>query len=595
MKKNELLDIASHAEYLVIKEAAEQIENANNPQQAIHRILSVISRQMGLNRGRVLLQDGSSGYLYAAYSYGLTEDEIARSRFAMSEGISGKVMYTGTPIIISDIDAEDDYLFRTVDRGTLPEGKVAFIATPIIRNGVIVGVLAVNRLSNPNRQLDKDLSLLKLIALFISEILAVHAMLEQQTKILKEENEQLRAMAVGQGSQYGIIGESPALMSALNKVSRATNTSVTVMLQGESGTGKERFSRMLHLASHRQDGPFIAINCSAIPADLLESELFGYDKGAFTGANQTKQGKMELANHGTLFLDEIGDMDLNLQSKLLRVLEDRTITRVGGTKPIPIDIRIIVATHKDLHDQVNTGTFRLDLFYRLNVFPIELPALREREGDIRLLARHFLNQANQEYGASAIFDPDAMSFLESYEWPGNIRQLENIVKRAVLLADTDRLISTHLISRIIAEERGINLEANRNVNETPDLNNTPDNPMPEQIPATPTQSSPLADKPLKESMFTPQTERVFQPQSQPQVQPQPAAMPAPTYVEPYVQPFAAHSPNDGTRAYWRVSENDKERLLSALEAAHGNKTRAAMLLNMTPRQFNYRLKKLELD
>ncbi|WP_218644560.1 sigma-54 interaction domain-containing protein [Thiomicrorhabdus cannonii] len=566
VKSNELLDIANHSEYLVIKEAAEQIENANNPQKAIHSILSLISRQMGLNRGRVLLQDGPSGYLYTAYSYGLTSEEVSRSRFAINEGITGKVMYTGMPIIVSDIDKEDDYLFRTVDRLTLPEGKVSFIATPIIRNNIVIGVLAVNRLSTPNRnrQLDKDLGLLKLIALFISEILAVHAMIEQQTQILKEENEQLRALALGQGSQYGIIGESPALIATLNKVSRATNTSVTVMLQGESGTGKERFSRMLHLASHRQDGPFIAINCSAIPTDLLESELFGHEKGAFTGAIQAKQGKMELANHGTLFLDEIGDMPLDLQAKLLRVLEERSITRIGGTKPIPIDIRIIVATHKDLHEQVNQGRFRLDLFYRLNVFPIELPALRDRQGDIKLLARHFLNQANQEYGASAVFDPDAMKFLESYNWPGNIRQLENIVKRAVLLADKHRFISSDLINLIIAEERGIILK---------DASSETDVHTPYKAPA----EAPRAELPppaLKEPAYY--------------ESPQPAHH----FVDPYPDSLLHE---DSKRAYWRVSENEKERLLNALHAAHGNKTRAAMLLNMTPRQFGYRLKKLDLE
>ena len=458
---------------------------------------------------------------------------------------------------------------ETVDRETLPEGKVSFIATPITRNNIVIGVLAVNRLANPRRSLDKDLGLLKLIALFISEILAVHAMIEKQTQILKEENEQLRSLALGQGSQYGIIGESPALMSALNKVSRATNTSVTVMLQGESGTGKERFSRMLHLASHRKDGPFIAINCAAIPEELLESELFGHEKGAFTGAIQTKLGKMELANHGTLFLDEIGDMDLGLQSKLLRVLEDRTITRIGATKPIPIDIRIIVASHKDLHGAVNNGGFRLDLFYRLNVFPIELPALREREGDVRLLARHFLNQANQEYGTSAIFDPEAMAFLERYDWPGNIRQLENVVKRAVLMADHDRLISSHLINRIISEESGIIRGGS---------------PVPEQVS---TNSNAYADSWQQSTAIPP---------------PQPITtniQPSPQTINPYPPQNFVDTPSvnpvDEKRAYWRVSENEIERLQQALEMARGNKTRAAMLLNMTPRQFSYRLKKLGLE
>jgi Nif-specific regulatory protein len=562
VKHVEHLDIANQSEYIVIKEAAEQIEKAYEPEKAIHTILSLISRQMGLNRGRVLLQESSSGYLHTAYAYGLTKEEIAQGRFAISEGISGKVMHSGSPIIVADIDREDDYLFRTVDRSTLPQETVAFIATPIVRNGTTVGVLAVNRLSKRPRSLDRDLGILKLMSLFISEILAVNAMIEQQTQLLKEENEQLRAMALGQGSQYGIIGESAALRAALNKVSRATNTAVTVMLKGESGTGKERFSRMLHLASHRQDGPFIAINCAAIPPDLLESELFGHEKGAFTGATQTKQGKIELANNGTLFLDEIGDLDFGLQAKLLRVLEERCVTRVGATKPIHVDTRIIVASHKDLHEAVNQGRFRLDLFYRLNVFPIELPALREREGDIRLLARHFLNQANQEYHTSAIYDQGAMAFLEGYEWPGNIRQLENVVKRAVLMADKGRLISARLIEKIIQEESAIIHGGHV--------------------------------KPLENELqpVTPNLEAYSQ---EPQV----------VNGQATANGFAPNANNglafpngqtamDDKRAYWRVSEDESEQLKQALEMARGNKTRAALLLNMTPRQFSYRLKKLGL-
>ncbi len=562
MKHVEHLDIANQSEYIVIKEAAEQIEKAYAPEKAIHTILSLISRQMGLNRGRVLLQENNSGYLHTAYAYGLTKEEIAQGRFAISEGISGKVMHSGSPIIVADIDREDDYLFRTVDRSTLPQETVAFIATPIVRNGTTVGVLAVNRLSKRPRSLDRDLGILKLMSLFISEILAVNAMIEQQTQLLKEENEQLRSMALGQGSQYGIIGESAALRAALNKVSRATNTAVTVMLKGESGTGKERFSRMLHLASHRQDGPFIAINCAAIPPDLLESELFGHEKGAFTGATQTKQGKIELANNGTLFLDEIGDLDFGLQAKLLRVLEERCVTRVGGTKPIHVDTRIIVASHKDLHEAVNQGRFRLDLFYRLNVFPIELPALRERDGDIRLLARHFLNQANQEYHTSAIYDKGAMAFLEGYEWPGNIRQLENVVKRAVLMADKGRLISAQLIEKIIQEESAI-------------IHGGQVKPLENELqPATPnlegwSQEPQVVNGQATANGFVPNTNNGL-------------AFPN------------GQSAIDDKRAYWRVSEDESEQLKQALEMARGNKTRAALLLNMTPRQFSYRLKKLGL-
>ncbi|BBP43759.1 sigma-54 interaction domain-containing protein [Thiosulfativibrio zosterae] len=581
MKKYERIDITNQTEYLVIKEAAEEIENAYQPEKAIHTILSLISRQIGLNRGRVLLQEANTGFLKAAYAYGLTQNEIAKSRFAIKEGISGKVMHTGTPIIVPDIDQETDYLCRTVDRSTLPQETVSFLATPIIRNGTVVGVLAVNRLRKSTRSLDKDLSLLKLIAVFISEILAVHNMLERQTQILKEENEQLKALTTSQGSQYGIIGESSSLMNALNQVSRAANAAVTVLLKGESGTGKEKFSRMLHLSSRRQDGPFIAINCAAIPKDLLESELFGHEKGSFTGAGKTKQGQMELANQGTLFLDEIADLDLSLQAKLLRVLEDKSVTRVGGVKPIPVDVRIIVASHKDLNEAVNLGKFRLDLFYRLNVFPIELPPLRDRAGDIRLLARHFLNQANQEYQLSTIFDVGAMEFLEHYDWPGNIRQLENVIKRAVLMADQHRLIKAPLIQSIISDEKAINLGGKASSNR-----------QAEKTPATP-QGWPMQQNPFPNTNMAPQSPTLGQGQF---ANYEGGYNPALNSAQPFQQP----NPFGQTgyfekRDYWKVSDAEVETLKQALEMARGNKTRAALMLNMTPRQFSYRLKKLELE
>ena len=445
MKKVEHLDIANHSEYIVIKEAAEQIENAYDPEKAIHTILSLISRQMGLNRGRILLQDGDSGYLHTAYSYGLTEEEISRSRFAMSEGISGKVMYTGTPTIVSDIDKEDDYLFRTVDRSTLPEGKVSFIATPITRNNTVIGVFAVNRLANPRRSLDKDLGLLKLISLFVSEILAVHAMLERQTHRLKEENEQLRSMALGQGSQYGIIGESSALMAALNKVGRATNTSVTVMLQGESGTGKERFSRMLHLASHRKDGPFIAINCSAIPEELLESELFGHEKGAFTGAVTDKIGHFEAADGGVLFLDEVGNLNHSTQVQLLRALQERKVKHVGSNREVSVDVRILAATNEDLNESKQIGAFREDLYHRLNEFQINVPPLRERKSDIMHFAEFFLNMANDNLGKSVVgFDKSVEYVFTNYAWPGNLREMKNTVQRATLLTKRELITLNEL-------------------------------------------------------------------------------------------------------------------------------------------------------
>lgn len=567
----EMLDIADYSEYIVIKEAAEQIELSHKPDEAIVKILSLISRQMGLNRGRVLLKEKQGSALYTAYSFGLTDLEVSRSRFDENEGITGKVMRMGSPVIIPNIDMEDDYLCRTVERSTLPQEPVAFIATPVLRRGKSIGVLAVNRLKNRSRSMDRDLSILKLMAVFVSEILSVHEMLQKQTQVLKEENEQLRAMALSQGSQYGIIGESPSVMASLDKAARAANVTVTVLLKGESGTGKEKFSRMLHLASQRRDGPFIAINCAAIPIDLLESELFGHEKGAFTGATATKIGKIEMAHRGTLFLDEIGDLDLGLQAKLLRVLEERAITRIGSNKMLPVDVRIVVASHKNLQNSVNQGSFRLDLFYRLNVFPIELPPLRERDGDIRLLARHFLNQANQEYQTNVIFDRGALVFLDAYEWPGNIRQLENVIKRAVLLSEDGRLITETIMHRIIQEESGIIF--NGTVITAPSVINSDVNPNPNPNRFEP-QGSEQDAIPVSLSSLEPET-IVSSSNSQRSVLSQTDSF-------------------EDKRNYWKVSASEKDTLLQALARAHGNKSQAARLLNMTPRQYNYRFKKLGL-
>lgn len=546
MNPSKTQDTANESEFTVIKQAAMQIELAANPDQAIHNILSICSRQMGLNRGRVFLKEADTDWLFAAYSYGLSPLEIERSRFHLKEGITGKVMATGQPAVVPDIDSEEDYLFRTVDRATLPQEPVAFFALPLIRKHKTVGVLTFNRLKQRQRSYDRDLAFLKIMATFISEILAVHQLIEQQTQHLKHENEQLRQVALGQGSQYGIIGESLALTQALDKAARAAATPVTVMLKGESGTGKEKFSRMVHRASHRKDGPFIAINCAAIPKDLIEAELFGYEKGSFTGANQQKKGKFELANKGTLFLDEIGDLDLNLQAKLLRVLEEKSVTRLGGVEPVALDVRIIVASHKDLQQAVNDGRFRLDLFYRLNVFPIDLPPLRERHGDVRILARHFLDLTNQDYHSNVVLARETLGYFEQYDWPGNIRQLENVIKRAVLLADETGIVSVTTIQNILNDERGITHDS-----ETATARNQPSmafpNPIAESLPA----------HSAAQANLTKQTEQTAL-----------------------------------TRTYWKVSEDEASMLEAALKQARGNKTRAAKLLNMTTRQLSYRLEKL---
>ena len=532
MSRN-LQSTSTESELLVISQAAKLITHASNPKPAIEGILRLLSELLGLNRGRVVIPSETSVELSIAYSYGLTEKEKTKGHYKSGEGITGRVYKFGQIALIQDIDDEPIYLTRAVDRINLPEEAVSFLAVPIILDEHPIGVLATHRLRNRNRPFQRDLTLLRVIATLIGQVLHVKNLIAERTANLLTENKLLRNQLESKAAKYGIIGESQVLQQVIQQALQVSKTNATVLLLGESGTGKERFARMQHLASERSQGAFIDINCAAIPATLIESELFGHEKGAFTGATSMKKGKIEMANGGTLFLDEIGDLDLELQVKLLKVLETRSIQRVGSTKELPVDVRILAATHQNLQEAGNENRFRLDLFYRLNVFPIRLPPLRARHGDVPILAQHFLIAANEEYGKKLNFAPGALELLESYSWPGNIRQLENLTKRSVLLS-VKQTIDRELIKQILREEQGI---------------------------AHPTQS-------IKKN-----TEATYEPNSV-----------SPAYVD-----------SSTLRPYARIREEEVEGILESLRINRGNKTRAAISLGLTPRQLRYRMQKLDID
>ncbi len=275
------------------------------------------------------------------------------------------------------------------------------------------------------------------LLLLVARAIAQRRMLTEYI-LLKEE------LAERRGAPR-IIGEDPQLRQVSQQLHRAAATDATVLLQGESGTGKELFARALHALSPRADGPFVAINCAAIPENLLETELFGHEKGAFTGAAQRKPGRFELAHRGTLFLDEIGELPLALQAKILRALEEKTFERVGGTQSLHVDVRIVAATNRNLKQRVAERQFREDLFFRLSVFPILIPPLRERAGDVLMLARHFVDKFCREVNKpSLVLTPAALEELRAYPWPGNVRELQNCIERAVILADGDTILPRHL-------------------------------------------------------------------------------------------------------------------------------------------------------
>jgi DNA-binding NtrC family response regulator len=265
-----------------------------------------------------------------------------------------------------------------------------------------------------------------------------------QRRLVSEYN-LLKADAAARRTVPTILGEAPVLKQALATVQRAAGTDTTVLLEGESGTGKELFARALHALGDRAEGPFVAINCAAIPEPLLEAELFGYERGAFTGAQQRKPGKFELAHRGTLFLDEIGELPMGVQSKLLRVIETRSFDRLGGTATVHVDVRLVAATNRHLRQAVAARQFREDLYFRLSVLPVTIPPLRDRRGDIPILARFFVEKASRELGKKPLSIADsALDVLMAHPWPGNVRELQNAIERAVILADADTLQPRHL-------------------------------------------------------------------------------------------------------------------------------------------------------
>ena len=419
------------------------------PELVFREMLHLMSELLGLNRGRIVLADAddradASGKAAGGddprtasirHAYGLTRAEIARGCYRWGEGLTGCVLATGQPVIVQDIDREPQFLFRAVARDKLPPETVAFLALPLMVNGQTVGVLACHRIRSRQRHLNDDLALLRVLATLAGQLLQLQQLVDEKTRRLQDHNAMLAQTLESQTARYGLVGSSPALLRALGELEQVSKASVSVLLLGESGTGKELFARALHLASGRRDQPFIKVNCAAIPESLFESELFGHERGAFTGAHAGRPGWFEQADGGTLFLDEVGELPLALQSKLLRTLQEGTLVRLGGRREVRVDVRLVAATHRDLATDVQTGRFRQDLYYRLNVIPIRLPSLRERREDIAALTLHFLYRATQAHERNVNLSPGALRLLARHDWPGNIRELGNLIERLVLLAD----------------------------------------------------------------------------------------------------------------------------------------------------------------
>ncbi|MEI7444927.1 MAG: sigma 54-interacting transcriptional regulator, partial [Burkholderiales bacterium] len=422
-------------EVLLIREVGKLLGRSVEPNFVIRQTLRLLSEWVGLNRGRVLLWDAADETLRIRHAYGLTAEESARGLFARGEGICGAVLKTGLPRVVQDIDAEPDFLGRSVERARLPKETVSFIAVPLREGDRVCGVLAAHRLRHRRRALNDDLELLQTVGTLLGQVIRVNEELRRRTERLETENRDLRERLGHQLPNFGILGDSPAVRGAVAQARRLATGDLTVLLLGESGTGKELFARAIHQASRRADRPFVKVNCAAVPESLFESEFFGHERGAFTGAVTAQPGRFEQADGGTLFLDEVGELPLAMQAKLLRVLQDRVVVRVGSRRELPLDVRVVAATNRDLAAAVARGAFRLDLYYRLSVLPLKLPPLRERAQDVPALVRHTAHEACLAWSREPVqFSEPAMRLLQAHPWPGNVRQLQSVTMRLVLMS-----------------------------------------------------------------------------------------------------------------------------------------------------------------
>ncbi len=407
---------------------------------ALPAVMQALERDHGVVRSAVLLMEGDvEPRLYIEAASGLPPSGRA-ARFNLGEGIIGKVVETGKPAVVPQISNEPAFLNRAGQRNEGERRRLSFMCTPIRIRGRSIGALGVDLPFTAERDYESTLTFLHVIADMIGQAIQV-----SRAAKADEESGDRAAHLRGRLDFSNIIGNSAGIREVYEQIELVAPTNTTVLLRGESGTGKELFAGALHLNSRRSGKPFIKISCAALPETLIESELFGYEKGAFTGAEKLKQGRFELAEEGTLFLDEIGELNLSLQAKLLRVLQNKEFERLGGTRTIKADVRLVAATNKDLEAAITTGTFRPDLYYRLNVFTIFIPPLRERKPDILLLADHFLEKYAAEHGKDIkrISTP-AIDMLTGYHWPGNVRELENTLERAVLMCRGQVIHGHHL-------------------------------------------------------------------------------------------------------------------------------------------------------
>jgi len=458
----------------VLIEISKIVTSSLDLDEIFQSIMVTIERSLKLEKGSLVLYDDPTETLRLVAAVGLSADEIDKGIYQLGEGVIGKVYETGEPVLIRSVANDPLFLNRVgyLNHFKNDPNNVSLLSAPVKREQAVIGVLSVFLVHQKNMDTQTYLDFLQVVASIISQAVKIHHLVDDVKKEISRENVLLKRELKEKYKFGSIIGRSKNMEKLFEKIQLVSDSRASVLITGESGTGKEMIASAIHYNSNRSEKPFIKINCAAIPENLLESELFGHTKGSFTGAVADKKGKFEIADGGTIFLDEIGEMDLNLQSKLLRVLQEKEIEAVGSLKVKKVDIRILAATNANLEALIAEKKFRSDLYYRLNVVNIHTPALRERTDDIPLLTIHFIEKYSKENNKNIKgFTREVQKLLALYPWPGNVRELENIIERAVVMTQntmldendfaeiTEKLASMNLLISKVSEDTTTDLSA----------------------------------------------------------------------------------------------------------------------------------------
>ncbi|MDP2681121.1 MAG: nif-specific transcriptional activator NifA [Rhodoferax sp.] len=543
-----------NAIYEVSKTLAASLDVAKTFREALNHLVHAFDWR----RAFVVLAEPDA-YLRGLCAVGLTRDEQQRLQFRTGEGIVGRVFANGIQVIVPDVRTEPLFLNRTGGADQSPGVAVAMLVTPIHADRRVVGVLAIDCL-NPDerRSFSYDLQLLKMVATLMGQALLLHRSVSAAHDTMQDEVRRMGKVLKPNQQIDQVVGISRPMQEVFDQVHQVAPARTTVLLRGESGTGKEVIARAIHNLSPRKREAFVRVNCAALTESLLESELFGHEKGSFTGAQGQRKGRFEMSHGGTLFLDEIGDISASFQAKLLRVLQEREFERVGGSTVVKVDVRLILATNRNLERMVQAGEFRADLYYRINVVSIQLPPLRERRDDIPAMAQLFLDRFNHENARATRFSPAAMRVLTSCYWPGNVRELENCVERTATMAHADAITDLSFPCR-----------ENRCLTQVLHHIDREDAVRPIR----------LADIPIEEVAMPPASI---------------APAPAPAAAAFGGEPVESAVPADGDATAAPADgkpEGERERLIWAMERCGWVQAKAARLLKISPRQMGYALQK----